>query len=240
MSTTGVALLWLRNSFASASTSRSPTPWARARSEERWMTGPSAIGSDNGNPSSIKSATAATSAWRIATVRCGVGSPAVTNGMSAGRPRARNFSNTAAIRLTAERSKDDSGGFRHSVHVLVAASGQIHEEGLVFRHRGRDLHRVGERMTRFERRNDALQPAERVKGFQRFCVRHRDILSAAGILEPRVLRSHARVIEAGGDRVRRLNLAVAILHEVGAVAVQNARRARAEGSRVLTRLEPET
>ncbi len=42
------------------------------------MTGPSAIGSENGTPTSITSAPAVTSADMIGTVAAGDGSPAVT------------------------------------------------------------------------------------------------------------------------------------------------------------------
>ena len=47
------------------------------------MTGPSAMGSENGTPSSITSAPAATSACMTGTVASSEGSPAVTNGISA-------------------------------------------------------------------------------------------------------------------------------------------------------------
>ena len=46
----------LRNSATKPSTSLSDTPCFNARSLERWITGPSAIGSENGTPSSITSA----------------------------------------------------------------------------------------------------------------------------------------------------------------------------------------
>jgi hypothetical protein len=47
-----------------------------ARSVARWITGPSAIGSENGTPSSITSAPARASACISGTVRSGAGSPA--------------------------------------------------------------------------------------------------------------------------------------------------------------------
>ena len=66
-----------RNAATIASTSARPTPCASARSEARWITGPSAIGSENGTPSSITSAPALTSACMIGTVAVGAGSPEV-------------------------------------------------------------------------------------------------------------------------------------------------------------------
>src|SRR5688572_32922568 len=50
------------------------------------MTGPSAIGSENGTPSSMTSAPAAASACITGTVASSDGSPAVTNGTRALRP----------------------------------------------------------------------------------------------------------------------------------------------------------
>jgi hypothetical protein len=49
-----------------------------ARSLARWITGPSAIGSENGTPSSITSAPAATMPCISSTVTSAYGSPAVT------------------------------------------------------------------------------------------------------------------------------------------------------------------
>ena len=51
------------------------------------MVGPSAIGSENGTPSSMMSAPASTSACISGTVSAGSGSPAVMNGISALRCR---------------------------------------------------------------------------------------------------------------------------------------------------------
>jgi hypothetical protein len=56
----------------------SETCCASARSEARWITGPSAIGSENGTPSSSTSAPAATSDCMIGSVDASDGSPVVT------------------------------------------------------------------------------------------------------------------------------------------------------------------
>ena len=69
-------------------------PCFSARSDERWITGPSAIGSENGMPSSITSAPPFTSACMIGTVCAASGSPAVTNGISAARRDAARRSKT--------------------------------------------------------------------------------------------------------------------------------------------------
>src|ERR1035437_799501 len=52
-------------------------PAARARSEESWMVGPSAMGSENGTPSSMISAPAPSRRWIISSVVARSGSPAV-------------------------------------------------------------------------------------------------------------------------------------------------------------------
>src|ERR1039457_2019709 len=52
-------------------------PAARARSEDSWMVGPSAMGSENGTPSSIISAPAPSRRWIISSVVARSGSPAV-------------------------------------------------------------------------------------------------------------------------------------------------------------------
>src|SRR6185437_9831016 len=61
------------------------------------MTGPSAIGSENGSPSSITSAPACSSAWISSTVRSSSGYPAVMYGTSARLPAARSSANRWAI-----------------------------------------------------------------------------------------------------------------------------------------------
>ena len=96
---TGVALSVWRNSITISSTCHKLVPWARARSQASWITGPSAIGSENGTPSSITSAPPFTSACISATVCCGCGSPAVMYGTSALRPLALKASKTVFIRL---------------------------------------------------------------------------------------------------------------------------------------------
>src|SRR5437588_6790385 len=60
------------------------------------MTGPSAIGSENGKPTSIRSAPAAGSWGSRFVVVAMSGSPAVTNGRKALRPAALNRANVAS------------------------------------------------------------------------------------------------------------------------------------------------
>ena len=77
ISTTGVCASRPRNSRTQPSTSRMPTRSASAASLARWITGPSAIGSENGTPSSMTSAPPATSACITGTVDSRAGKPEV-------------------------------------------------------------------------------------------------------------------------------------------------------------------
>ncbi len=95
------ALAAARRSSARASV----TPAARARSEARWIVGPSASGSLNGMPSSITSAPAIASAGRRRPVVARSGSPASTKTTSAARPWPFARANTRASRVTGSRPR---------------------------------------------------------------------------------------------------------------------------------------
>ncbi len=82
-----------RTSATSASEARRLPPAASARSVARWMTGPSASGSENGTPTSRTSAPPRSSARRICADRGRSGSPAVVKVTSPGRFSARSLAN---------------------------------------------------------------------------------------------------------------------------------------------------
>src|SRR5437899_494801 len=75
-------------------------PCASATSLERWMVAPSASGSENGTPTSIRSAPAAATRCSASSDAAVVGNPAVRYGISAARPASR----TARHRAAMERS----------------------------------------------------------------------------------------------------------------------------------------
>ena len=87
-------------------------------------------------------------------------------------------------------------------------------------------------MTRFERGNDALGARQMTKCRQRFLIGDGLILRAPAVLEPRVLRADAGIIETGGNRMRLFDLTAFIVHEIGAIAVQHTRAAGRQGRRV--------
>src|SRR5471030_2409830 len=140
-----------------ASDARRLPPAAIARSVARWITGPSASGSENGTPTSRTSAPARSSALRISAERGRSGSPAVVYVTSPGRFSARSRANVFAIRLLSGKS------LLHRLHVLVAAPGQIHEQHCRRPELACDAHRVGDRVRRLERGQNALEPRERLK-----------------------------------------------------------------------------
>ena len=56
-----------------------------------------------------------------------------------------------------------------------------------------------------------------------------DVLGAADVVQVRVLRPDARVVQSGGDGVNRGDLAVVVLAEIGLHAVENPQPASADG-----------
>src|SRR6202008_2613877 len=75
-------------------------PAFSARKDEAWIAGPSAIGSENGMPNSIRSAPASGRRCRSSNEVWASGSPAVMKGMNAARFFARSSANRFAMRLT--------------------------------------------------------------------------------------------------------------------------------------------
>ena len=70
-----------------------------------------------------------------------------------------------------------------------------------------------------------MMPSSRVQSWKASsasAVGRRHVGDAAGILQPGMLRPDAGIVEAGRDRVALEDLAVAVLQEIGAVAVQHA------------------
>ena len=146
------------------------------------------------------------------------GSPAVKNGTSATRPEARSAANVAGIRLTTAAPEEVGDG----VHVLVAAAREVDDQDLPTGQRGREPRRVRDRVRALERRDDALRRGQELQRLDRLGVRDGDVPCPPAVAELRVLRTDARVVESGGDRVRLANLSGLVLQQVGLVAVQHA------------------
>ena len=87
---------------------------------------------------------------------------------------------------------------------------------------GASFDHLGQRMGRLERRDDALDLGAELEGVERLLVGGRHIFDAADVVQPGMLRADAGIVEAGRDRVGLGDLAVAVLQQIGAVAVQDA------------------
>src|SRR5262249_9089399 len=85
------------------------------------------------------------------------------------------------------------------VDVLIAASGEVHDEDFVGRARS-EAHGFGDGMRGLERRNETLFTREPAGGFERLAVVNRSVFGPSYFTEQRVLRSDGGVIEAGRDR----------------------------------------
>ena len=70
--------------------------------------------------------------------------------------------------------------------------------------------------------------AKRLKRLQRVGVRDVRVGRAAVLAQPRVLRADRGVVEAGGNGMRQLDVAVGVLQDPGARALQHAGRAARE------------
>ena len=93
---------------------------------------------------------------------------------------------------------------------------------MVLRLLRRQFHDLGQRMGGLKRGNDALQLAAELECVERFPVGGRDVFHAAGFLQPRMFRPDAGIIEARRNRMAFADLAVFVLQQIGAVAMQHA------------------
>src|SRR5580692_271089 len=193
------------------------------------MVEPSAIGSENGTPISTTSQTDATSA-RLRLKSARVGNPAVRNPTRAGRPCATAAPIAAEMRSCAgmgfeQRSLQDA-------HVLIA-SARTADQNPRARVSTRVLARAENRVRRLDRGQDALAARALGERIERLLVRCALIARAAALFEIGMLRTHARVIEPGGYRMRLAYLAEGILQDQRVAALQYARRPERERCRVV-------
>src|ERR1051325_10869168 len=199
-----------------SSTPRRFVPDASALSVARWMTGPSARGSENGTPTSRMSAPARSSACTMAPDRARSGSPAVTYVTRPGRRSARSRANVSAMR--------DIECLLHRLNVLVSASRQIDEQYGIASQMRRDLDRVRDRVRRFESRQDPFELGESLKRVERFRVGDVRVFGAAERAQPRVLGPHRGVIESRRNRMRQLDVAVVVLQHERAGSLRSEER----------------
>src|ERR1043166_7217789 len=130
------------------------------------MTGPSAIGSLNGMPSSISVAPACDKATRSCSVVARSGSPAVMNGMRPFCPCCFNSAKTSAMRPKLLRLQN----FAHGIYVFISTSRKVHDYHLIALHLARYFQRVRHCVCRLERGNDSFESRQKLKRVKRFAV----------------------------------------------------------------------
>src|SRR5258708_23869372 len=108
------------------------------------------------------------------------------------------------------------------VHVLVAAAREIEDDQVAGLELRQTFDEARDGMGGFERRNDAFGKREKLGRFERRLIVHGGIFGAMLIRKPSVLRANGRIVEACGNRMRRRNLAVFILQDIGVGALENA------------------
>src|SRR5216110_2253492 len=123
--------------------SRTPsnvTPFASARCELAWITGPSAIGSENGTPTSMTSAPASSSACSSSNERARSGWPAVTYTINARLLDARNAANRRSMADKSDEIVADTNAVavgilrlddRAKEHARLVALRQVHARARV-------------------------------------------------------------------------------------------------------------
>src|SRR5215204_3246544 len=116
-----------RNVLSMARTLCRLAPEAIARSVARWITGPSASGSEKGTPISRTSAPASSRRVMISADFVRSGSPAVTYVTRPVRLSLRSSVKRSSILPTSGLLED----LLHAVHVLVASAGEIHKQHAV-------------------------------------------------------------------------------------------------------------
>src|SRR5579883_1396172 len=121
--------------------------------------------------------------------------------------------------------------------ILVAAAGAAHHDAdRAPTRRGelpRDVGDAREGVRGLERGQDPLGARDELHRGERLLVRRGQVRRAPALLQPRMLRPYTRVIEAGADRVRLLDLAALVAEDVALRAVEHADAPGAERRRVL-------
>src|SRR5689334_15272933 len=83
--------------------------------------------------------------------------------------------------------------------ILVSSPAHAQQAGLVHGPTAALRRDPGDGVGRLQRRNDPFQPAQKLKSLQRLVIRNRHVLRTAAVLEERVLRTDAGIVEARRD-----------------------------------------
>ena len=112
------------------------------------------------------------------------------------------------------------------VHVLIAAAGEIHDDEVAGFELWQALDEAGDGVRGFERGDDAFGAREELCGVECGLIGDGGVFGAMLIGEPGVFGADGGIIEAGGNGMRRGDLAVFVLQDVGVGALQERRGAR--------------
>ena len=134
--------------------------------------------------------------------------------------------------------KLDSQMLRHGEDVLVAPSAHVQHDVAALADLVGDLADAGQGMAGLQRGDDPLQLRAQLERLQRLGVGRRAIFGPADVLQPGVLRPDARIVEAGRDRMALQDLAVVVLKQIGAVAVQHAGATALQRGRMVRAVQP--
>ena len=201
-----------RNSRANSKILSVVTPPLSARSLAAWITGPSAVGSEKGMPSSIRSAPPFTAARTQAAVVARSGSPQVMKATNA-----LPWSKALLILLTdALPPVAGNGGA-----VLVAPARYVDDHDLILPHGRGQLHGVGHGVGRLDGGDDALHAGQVLEGVHGLVVGDGHVFRPPGVVQPGVLRADAGVVQPRRDGIHWRDLAVFVLAEVALHAVED-------------------
>ena len=128
--------------------------------------------------------------------------------------------------------------FSHRVDVFVAAATAVEHHFSAVRECGAKGLQPGERMGRFQGRNDSLELTDKLQGGERFRVGHSTVFRTTNLPQVAVFRAHTGIVEASTDRMRLLNLAVLVLEEETHRTVQHTSTPFRHGRGMAPRLDP--
>ena len=97
----------------------------------------------------------------------------------------------AAVPLLVEQAEP----LRRRLHILVTAARHVHHDDRARAQLLTQLQRTGHRVGRFDRRDDALGPAQQPERIHRLGVGDRLVLGAPGVLEVRMLGPDTGIVQ---------------------------------------------
>src|SRR3954454_4669058 len=177
------------------------------------MTGPSASGSENGTPSSTRSAPDSAYASAMAREVSRSGKPPIMYGIRAALPSLRATSKACLIRPTPAATISVIKFFEprdRLGQVFVPApaqANQVKTRGIVS---SRVRQKPCDDVRGLEGGQDSLQPRQLPKRAKGLGVGDRLVAGAAGIAKLGVLGAHPRIVEPGGDGVRLQDLPLGV------------------------------